>query len=73
MSKPWFSRKRIGFGFRPSNAAGWLVTVIGVSGVIIAAHLFRAGVIHTVLDFSIALAVILACFFAIFVTHSERE
>ena len=30
MSDYWFGKKRIGYGYRPANAMGWLITVLFV-------------------------------------------
>jgi hypothetical protein len=30
MSDYWFGKKRIGYGYRPANAMGWLITLLFV-------------------------------------------
>jgi hypothetical protein len=39
--RPWFGRKRVGFGLRPQTWQGWTVVVVVVAAVIVAVSLLR--------------------------------
>jgi hypothetical protein len=41
IDKPWFRRRRIGFGWQPASWQGWLITLAFAVIVIGALHLIR--------------------------------
>lgn len=73
MSNPWFGRKRIGFGIRPTGGMGWLVTIVWAVLLFAAVHLFRAGVIPSLPLFIAVEAVIVIGFALIIIAKSEHQ
>ena len=62
LGRPWFGRKRVGWGMRPISWQGWLLTVVYMIAIYAAARLLAAD--HRAL-FVGALAVVTALYIAV--------
>lgn len=69
--KPWFGRKKFGWGWGPASWQGWLVMAAYVVVIQVTSHLFPPKTHHT--DFMIGLATATLIFLAVLVWKGERR
>jgi hypothetical protein len=69
--KPWFGRKKFGWGWGPASWQGWLVVTAYVAFIQVTSHLFPPKIHHT--DFMIGLATATVILLAVLVWKSERR